>query len=176
MKRVQPDDHSFACAPEQGDENLARTAEGKVQVLDRQWIEAFAELQKLKIISLPQEQKYFLKPRSLADLENGIRNGLLLGMVLDGELIGGALVAYPGNHTGDLKSYPLDKDCAVVQSVMTHPAFAKRGVGQKILSEAETIVSQKFSAMIAKIAVNNHVSQQTFRKAGYKLIIDNYLD
>lgn len=121
---------------------------------------------------------HFIKPRSKADVVEHINARMpVIGVFAEAAnrrrtLVGAALITFPDREEAKyIEGYPLDNArnvTTVINTVCTHPGFAKRGISQLILTAAEYVAGMTgHTGMMAKISTDNISSRKAFEKAGF---------
>ncbi len=136
----------------------------------------FLALHDAVVASLDEDQKHFVKKRTLADLFDHVANGhhALAVYAADGQMIGQALLTLPDlDGARNLNGYPFgpalpDDTCAVIQTLGVHPDHKKCGVPEKLFKAARALAAREGrSHLVAKMSAENTRSFTAFAAAGF---------
>jgi GNAT superfamily N-acetyltransferase len=145
-----------------------------IRPLDDAELVKAADLHHAVYEALPEEQKAFVLPKTLADFEEIVREGgIVLGAMIDGKLVGIAAMRMPNEDAPETglayapADIPLGK-LAILQGTVVDPAFQGFALQQEMI-EARVEIAHALGRdyAMSEVEKGNYASLKSLMKRGF---------
>jgi len=153
------------------EQNRAIVRKAKATKLNEfELINELHNLQAIVVADLEPDEIHWLRQRDKGSITKHINGGMpVIGLVLDGELLGMALLAFPENPEAEnVDDYPIPKGeestSMIIQSFIVAPGLRKTGAGRKLMAiiEEQAIIQLRPN-LYARVATDNNDSIAVFQ-------------